>query len=163
MSRDWQSVQEMSIWLRKTETAEKLYGQPTPQPYIRKFFPKRPTLAMSTEETESHEEVGENDEPNEMVEVEESPCNVSNSRRNVGNKKSWQSNAATEARQKKSVCFNCKSNQHYFNDCDQPVSRVFCFRCGKEEILAPNCECRELREQSKNGVTVAAVSTELCD
>lgn len=160
MSRDWQSVQEMSIWLRKTETADKLYGQPAQQPFVRKFFTKRPTMAMSSQEGECFEELTEVvEESEQLIEIEENPCNAMGNRRNFVGKRSGQSNATTEAKPKRSVCYNCKSNQHYFNDCDQPVTRVFCFRCGKEDTLAPNCECKK----SKNEMVVAGMKVEHCD
>lgn len=162
MSRDWQSVQEMSVWLRKTETADKLYGHPAQQPLVRRFFTKRPIMAMS-QDNEIFEEIdSESGEPVEIVEVEENQCSAMNSRRNFGNRRSGQT-ANTEPKQKKSACYNCKSTQHYFNDCDKPVNRVFCFRCGKEDTLAPNCECRKLREQTKNELGVAALEAENCD
>lgn len=163
MSRDWHSVQEMSIWLRKTETADKLYSQPTQQPFARKFFTKRPTMAISAQEQDSHGELsGEEDESGEMIEIEERQCNAVNNRRSFSNRKTGTS-SASEAKQRKSVCYNCKSSQHYFNDCDQAITRVFCFRCGKDDVLAPNCECKKLREQSKNELVVAAARAEHCD
>lgn len=162
MSRDWRSVQEMSIWLRKTETADKLYGQPPQQPFVRKFFTKRPTMAIAAQEKELYEEVFcEESEADEMIEIGESQCNAMN-RRNFSNKKSGQT-ATPEAKQRKSVCYNCKSNQHYFNDCDKPIDRIFCLRCGKEEVLAPNCECKKIREQPKNGISGAAMAADHCD
>lgn len=158
MSRDWNSVQEMSIWLRKTETADKLYGPPTQQPFQRRFFTKRPTMAIEQALEEGDREENES----EIVgEVEESQCSAMNAKRNFSNRKSGQS--ATEIKQKKSTCYNCKSNQHYFNDCDQPVTRIFCFRCGKDDVLAPNCDCRRNREQSKNELSIAMANVEHCD
>lgn len=142
MSRDWRSVQEMSIWLRKTEMADQLYGQQTQQPFVRNFFTKRPTMAVSmAHEMQDSGGEYECDETNDLIELEESPCNVVDTRRNFERKP--QTNRF-ENKQKKG-CYNCKSSQHYMNDCDQPISRIFCFRCGKDGSVAPTCECRKNR------------------
>lgn len=37
------------------------------------------------------------------------------------------------------VCYNCKKNGHLFRECKEKVSRIFCFRCGKDDNLAPTC------------------------
>lgn len=175
MSRDWQSVQEMNIWLRKTETADRLYETPV-QPIVKKFFYKRPTMAMIEKtpiieeyEEASIEEIGP-EMVDEMEEIGRSQCNAisrfSGSRRNFGNKKPLaptSGQGVNENKPKSSVCYNCKKDSHYFHDCDQPITRMFCFRCGKDDTLAPNCECKKSREQSKNLATVAAMTAESCD
>lgn len=167
MSRDWRSVQELNIWLRKTEAADKLYEIPNQQQQmVRKFIYKRPTMAMSEvalEENEYREESPEDVNTNELLEVEESQCYAINNRNHKNFTIRRVGQTQPEAKQKKGGCYNCKSTQHYFNDCDQPVTRIFCFRCGKEETLAPNCDCKELREQAKNGMTVAAAKADLCN
>lgn len=40
------------------------------------------------------------------------------------------------------TCFNCHSVGHGFMDCETPITRPFCFRCGKEGVVAPKCDCR---------------------
>lgn len=71
-----------------------------------------------------------------------SQCNAINTR-------SDQKNFSRNNKPKRS-CFNCNSEHHYFNDCDRPIERIFCFRCGKDGALSPNCECRNQRPQPKN-------------
>lgn len=169
MSRDWRSVQEMSIWLRKTETADRLYGAPTQQPFVRKMFYRRPTMAMTgvvCEQENSNDQLYEEYSPDEMVEVAQSPCNAmnrSNFNGRYGNNAGRGAPQTVATETKKSQCYNCKSYQHYFHDCDKPIDRIFCFKCGKDEVLAPNCDCKKSREHSKNGVRVAAVDAHLCD
>lgn len=36
-------------------------------------------------------------------------------------------------------CYNCLKFGHWFIDCPSPISRVFCFRCGKENMYATEC------------------------
>lgn len=145
MSRVWTSVQEMSIWLRQTETADKLYENPSQtQPFVRKFIPRRQTMVVSTQLEEQNgveiteEKVGSESEE----EIGLSQCNAINTR-------SDQKNFSRNNKPKRS-CFNCNSEHHYFNDCDRPIERIFCFRCGKDGALSPNCECRNQRPQPKN-------------
>lgn len=37
------------------------------------------------------------------------------------------------------TCFNCREAGHGLNDCSKPIKRIFCFGCGKENVLKPNC------------------------
>lgn len=39
----------------------------------------------------------------------------------------------------KPICFNCRKRGHIFNDCQEKVTRIFCFRCGKNDNIAPTC------------------------
>ncbi|XP_073838452.1 uncharacterized protein [Musca autumnalis] len=39
----------------------------------------------------------------------------------------------------KYTCWNCKKPGHSYIECSIPISRVFCFRCGREGVLAPKC------------------------
>jgi hypothetical protein len=36
-------------------------------------------------------------------------------------------------------CHNCKKFGHRFRDCRQPKSRVFCYKCGMENVTTENC------------------------
>lgn len=177
MSREWHSVQEMSIWLRKTEAADKLYGNVTQQPPVfRRFIPKRPTMAFTSNNIEDSQEVDESNqsvygEMSDACEMNEnvSHCNAISSQKGqtVDNKstlsvQSHRFQGTKEAGSKKLLCFNCKSDQHRFIDCDRAVDRIFCFRCGKEEILAPQCECKLRFQRSKNLLAVACAETEPC-
>lgn len=108
----------------------------------------------------------------EMLVVETSQCSAIGNRfplsrrnfyANKGQQKQSAYQNASEAKPKRLDCFNCKSESHYMIDCDQPITRRFCFRCGKEDTLAPNCECKANRQPSKNIMNVAAISAENCD
>ncbi|XP_065358730.1 uncharacterized protein LOC135952646 [Calliphora vicina] len=37
------------------------------------------------------------------------------------------------------TCWNCKVVGHSFMDCPEPITRTFCFRCGRENVVAPKC------------------------
>lgn len=61
------------------------------------------------------------------------------------------------------ACYNCKSESHRFYDCDSPISRVFCFRCGRENVLSPNCICKHSKNfQAVAYYEVVASDEELC-
>lgn len=59
--------------------------------------------------------------------------------------------------ERKKECFNCKSEAHYFRNCDKPVNRIFCFTCGEEGKLSPNCT----HESMPKNLTVVARSRPL--
>lgn len=37
------------------------------------------------------------------------------------------------------VCWNCKENGHTFLDCPVEQRRIFCYRCGLENVVCPKC------------------------
>lgn len=37
------------------------------------------------------------------------------------------------------VCWNCKQNGHTFVDCPVEQRRIFCYRCGLENVVSPKC------------------------
>lgn len=37
------------------------------------------------------------------------------------------------------TCWNCKVVGHSFVDCPEPLTRQFCFRCGKDGVVTPKC------------------------
>lgn len=43
-------------------------------------------------------------------------------------------------------CWNC-SGQHRFQECDIPIRSIFCFGCGKKDVLKPNCPICKSRSQ----------------
>lgn len=47
----------------------------------------------------------------------------------------WQSKRTSRS------CFNCKSLDHLLRDCPNEITRVFCFKCGKEGVYSFKCEC----------------------
>lgn len=40
-------------------------------------------------------------------------------------------------------CWNCHTPGHSFNDCRSPRTRMFCFRCGKDNVTTKTCVCSE--------------------
>lgn len=54
-----------------------------------------------------------------------------------------ESNVSAGTNNPKPLCFNCKSDEHLLLDCTAPFDRIFCFRCGRENVRAPECTCRK--------------------
>lgn len=50
------------------------------------------------------------------------------------------------------TCFNCHSTEHFLAGCPEDITRIFCFKCGKEGYYSPKCPCR--LNQSRGAVTV---------
>lgn len=54
----------------------------------------------------------------------------------------------------KRTCWNCKLPGHSFYECTSTVRNVFCYRCGQDSVITPNCpKCSENRKgnMSKTG------------
>lgn len=53
------------------------------------------------------------------------------------------------------ICWNCRQNGHMFMDCPADQRTIFCYRCGKPDTIAPNCDnCRNrnfIRNEGKAG------------
>jgi hypothetical protein len=47
------------------------------------------------------------------------------------------------------TCWNCKSTGHRFQECDQEVTRRFCYGCGQDGVTKPNCPRCEFRAQQR--------------
>lgn len=45
----------------------------------------------------------------------------------------------SENRKSNIVCFNCKKAGHIFSECKITPTRIFCYRCGKEDNKATTC------------------------
>lgn len=47
-------------------------------------------------------------------------------------------------------CFNCRNKDHLFKDCSKPQERLFCFTCGRRDIVSTKCntrKCVDIRNQ----------------
>ncbi|KAI8116189.1 hypothetical protein CVS40_11703 [Lucilia cuprina] len=52
-------------------------------------------------------------------------------------------NASNSTPRQTLVCWNCRQNGHMFMDCPAEERSIFCYRCGKPDVIAPNCvNCR---------------------
>lgn len=58
---------------------------------------------------------------------------------------------ASEGNDKPLRCFNCKETGHLFIDCNRAVERKFCFRCGYEDVIAPECPNCNTPKNSNTG------------
>lgn len=179
LAHAWNSVQEMDLHLRTIEVADELRKDTESQLTKRPFYFRRSVNAI---ETDVQVEGGSVDEENEIEDKSECEDQVTvdcqamvakpqfganfrkgfSGKNNVdqhdkGDRKAWQSEMK-ETQPRKVTCFNCKSEQHRLIDCGEPITRVFCFRCGKEGVRAPNCTCGP-----KNAKNVACSTTETCD
>lgn len=169
MAHTWNSVQAMDLHLRTVESADELRKQTEVATVRKPFFPRRNVSAIEIDEISNTDENMSNGNICDATELEVEPqvvdCqaikNTRNFTRNFQQKvqtKSFaapaaqklstqpESKAHSESKTEGRLCFNCKSDAHLFIDCDQPFERVFCFRCGKDGVRAPDCDCK----QSKN-------------
>lgn len=49
----------------------------------------------------------------------------------------------------KRKCWNCQKEGHTFNECRQPRTRIFCFKCGKDNTTITDCSCSSGNSQSR--------------
>lgn len=143
MATKWERVQDMELHLRSTEVADELRKETESQTYKRPYFPRRAINVIDTQEN-LIDLVGERE--NEDRVNDEFQVNIDCQA------------IKTKSQVRKPTCYNCKSEQHRLIDCDEPITRIFCFRCGKEGVRAPNCTC-----MPKNSKNVACSTAEACD
>lgn len=172
LSHAWTSVQEMDLHLRTIEVADELRKETESQVQKRPFFLRR---AINTVDIEQETEMGgfcdedEDEKQCENVDQSEINCQVimaksqggMNYKRGSANKSGVEQNEKNESKEtqtRKMACYNCKSERHRLIDCEESITRIFCFRCGNEGVRAPNCTCA-----SKNVKSVACSVTEPCD
>lgn len=166
MSREWQSVQELNVFLRQLEVADELYELGNKKFVPQKFIPRRTVNSLDTVgESEGTEEC--DGEPGDMDTGEEAQISAVNGRyskkpsaRNVpsGHRPDKaEIRPARETNSKKPACFNCGSDSHLFRDCNVPIKGIFCFVCGAKDVLSPNCSHGKGIE-SKNSMNVACTT-----
>lgn len=57
------------------------------------------------------------------------------------------------------ICFNCKDVGHGYVDCPIPVRGIFCYGCGADNVLKPNCMiCKFRKENRMRNVTGSAAA-----
>ncbi|GBO99563.1 hypothetical protein EVAR_70159_1 [Eumeta japonica] len=54
------------------------------------------------------------------------------------------------------VCWNCRQTGHVFMDCPSSERFLFCFKCGKPDVIAPNCSNCSTKNAVRNDGVVAA-------
>lgn len=160
----WNTVQDMDLHLRSIEVADELRKETDLQIQKRPIFYRRSIHAIESEgQNELGAENNENDAENEYeLETDDQPVEcqaiMAKQRYNANQKGGNNTDRSKETQTRKATCFNCKSEQHRLVDCEEPITRIFCFRCGKEGARAPNCTCGP-----KNSKNVACSTTEACD
>lgn len=170
LSHDWVSVQAMDLHLRTIEVADELRKETESQTQKRMFFPRRAINVIEANEQGINAELNEaNENDSELTEYlgNEINCqaikakyqkgNVSNSLSATNERKDIYTAKETQTRNVM-TCYNCKAESHRLVDCGEPITRIFCFRCGREGVRAPNCSCGP-----KNSRNVACSTTESCD
>lgn len=174
----WNSVAEMNVFLSQMEIADELHALSSQDRshkkegvYQQKFVTRRSVNAIeavgdcdSVVEEEEEGYTSENSQNSEEVEL----CAFNSKQSNFskdpkrfhtkfdGRKKiTAASGQKVVSGDKKRACFNCKSDAHLFRDCDKPVDRIFCFTCGEEGKLSPNCAHESVQSEPKNLEAVA--------
>lgn len=177
LSHTWNSVQDMDLHLRTIEVADELRKETETQAQKRPFFLRRSINAFEANSLNETDESPLGDEQEGIYEGDgndEIDCQAITtkqsgwpSQRKGGmhknvmeqNEKMEKRNGSGDNREgRKATCYNCKSELHRLVDCGEPINRIFCFRCGKEGVRAPNCTCGP-----KNSKSVACSTTESCD
>lgn len=167
LSHDWDTVQAMDLHLRTIEVADELRKETESQIQRRMFFPRRSINAIETEERNVSgglNEFVENDTECDEYISGDAECQAVRAKGSMGKNVPLTGNVigkhAMMGTQTRNIttCYNCKSESHRLIDCSEPITRIFCFRCGKEGVRAPNCTCG-----SKNSRSVACSTTESCD
>lgn len=107
-----------------------------PNPLIKRFAVRKNVNVVNQEkETESDSEV-------EIT--EEEICAIIKNRKQKQTEKAKNSKSNDTAKINPDIiCFNCRQKGHLFKDCPQPRIRIFCFKCGKEEVksyVCPDCK-----------------------
>lgn len=50
------------------------------------------------------------------------------------------------------ICWNCRQNGHVFMDCPSNERAIFCYKCGKPDVISPNCvNCRNRNFHRNDG------------
>lgn len=179
LSHDWVTVQDMDLHLRTIEVADELRKETESQVQKRLFFPRRAINTVDVDSPSELEGVGDNfgDEYGlESDEQSEVNCQAirakapfrPNPKRGYMTKSAEEQNSNKEkittltdtkdTQTRKTACYNCQSELHRLMDCEEPITRIFCFRCGREGVRALNCTCNP-----KNSKGVACSTTEPCD
>lgn len=160
LAHAWNSVQEMDLHLRTIEVADELRNETEVQAQKRPFFFRKSINAIETEcigDVEMGEEENENKAELETEGNVNCQAMMVRPQFNSNYKKGYNTNEMKE-QPRKPTCYNCKSELHRLVDCGEPISRIFCFRCGREGVRAPNCTCGP-----KNAKYVACSTAEACD
>lgn len=142
--------------------SEELYRETGPKnntSTLRPFIPRKSIQAVTqTNDDEQNEVVNEDMYENaiesEQIEVD---CEVVQSRPN-GRRFPDRNKSERAEGNVDTSCFNCGENSHRFLDCKQPITRAFCFRCGKKDVITPRCDCIP-----KNSRNVAQCNQQLGD
>lgn len=56
------------------------------------------------------------------------------------------------------VCWNCGIEGHVFTDCMSLHRRIFCFKCGKPDVITPKCTVCNPSGNAKRNAMTAGVS-----
>lgn len=158
MSSQWQSVQELDLHLRSVEVADELHKETEAKTFRRQFFPKRSVNAIENdtsgfESIIEDEDDNEKDDGNKVLECDAFKAKSNFKRNNrqfdknmVSEKTSMPNSEVKEAMSRRVYkCYNCKSEEHLLHECDQPIERVFCFKCGAEGMTANKCDHESLK------------------
>lgn len=64
---------------------------------------------------------------------------------------------------RKNTCWNCGLEGHLFTDCMSLHRRIFCFKCGKPEVITPKCSvCNPTGNAHRNAMTAGVSRSTQC-
>lgn len=131
-----QSVEQLEMLVKQRESAKA-----SQLAYKRQLGLLRPAvneLVVDEANTDSSHSENESESANDVSVVETKDKFRAKPR---FEKKFTSNNKPQQSRvtRKSVTCFNCRKQGHVFNDCSEPVTRIFCFRCGKDDNVSPTC------------------------
>ncbi|RYE18040.1 MAG: hypothetical protein EOP45_14750, partial [Sphingobacteriaceae bacterium] len=147
------TVEELDQQLRRVELSTAIRRRshrewkPAQKVYAAEISDENPTETdESTDVDKDNELISECAAVNDHFKSKKWSKKSSEIPRNFENKPQSERQSKTEEKEKRVSnwkCFNCLEMGHGFTDCPAPVTRIFCFRCGREGVVAPECGCRQ--------------------
>lgn len=139
----YKSINQLEQDCRNLESMRKHFKiSPFPEERFDRLPRYKNNVMVVDESEEMESENSESDSDNDIDET----CNVAyskdkNSRRDVTkNKLRTKPTREFQPKPKQEMkCYNCYAKGHMFINCPVERTRVFCWRCGKEDLTTPEC------------------------
>lgn len=61
-----------------------------------------------------------------------------------------QTNRDTKSEQQAPFCLKCKGIGHKYQNCNDPTIKIFCYKCGADNVISSQCKSEYCQKQAKN-------------